>query len=30
VATNAHSIIIDCAQAGNGTAWFGDLAVDVF
>jgi hypothetical protein len=25
VPTNAPSIVIGCALAGNGTAWFGDL-----
>jgi hypothetical protein len=29
VPTNAYSIVIGCALAGNGTAWFGDLALDV-
>ena len=29
VPSNAHSIVIGCALAGNGTAWFGDLALDV-
>ena len=27
VPREAHSISIGCALAGNGTAWFGDLAV---
>jgi hypothetical protein len=29
VPSNAHSIVISCALAGNCTAWFGDLILDV-